>query len=92
MHTFWLIFGLAGQAVFSARFLVQWLASEKAGDSVVPVSFWWLSILGAAILLAYALYRQDPIFILGQSAGFFIYSRNLYFIVRKREKQTEILS
>ncbi|MFA6473068.1 MAG: lipid-A-disaccharide synthase N-terminal domain-containing protein [Candidatus Latescibacterota bacterium] len=84
MNTFWLAFGLFGQLLFSARFFLQWLASEKAKMSVVPVAFWWLSIFGALVLLIYAIYRQDPIFILGQSAGFLIYTRNLYF-TRKRK-------
>jgi lipid-A-disaccharide synthase-like uncharacterized protein len=84
MHSFWLIFGLCGQGLFSARFIVQWIASEKARKSIVPVSFWWLSILGAFVLLIYAIYRRDPVFILGQSAGFLIYTRNLYFITKQK--------
>ncbi len=79
---YWIALGLCGQALFSARFLVQWLASEKAGRSVIPVSFWYFSIGGATVLLSYAIYRADPVFILGQSMGFFIYTRNLYFIHR----------
>lgn len=80
----WVGFGLAGQLLFTGRFLVQWLASERAGKSVVPIAFWWFSIGGAAILLAYAIYRVDPVFILGQSLGFFIYVRNLMLIARER--------
>ena len=76
----WVIVGLGGQVMFMMRFLIQWIVSEKAKRSVVPVSFWWFSIGGAAILLAYAIYRADPVFILGQSLGFFIYSRNLWLI------------
>ncbi len=87
MSKFWLVFGFVGQAVFSARFLVQWLASEKAKKSVIPVAFWWLSLCGAAILLTYAIYRKDPVFILGQSTGFLIYSRNLYFIFRDKTRE-----
>jgi lipid-A-disaccharide synthase-like uncharacterized protein len=79
--------GFIGQAVFSGRFLVQWLASERAGRSVVPRQFWHLSILGSAILLAYALYKRDPVFIAGQSAGFAIYARNLYLIKRSVRKE-----
>lgn len=79
----WLAFGFAGQALFTSRFLVQWLASERAGRSVVPVSFWWLSIGGAAILLTYAIYRVDPVFIVGQCMGMFIYTRNLALIRRE---------
>lgn len=80
----WVGFGLGGQLMFMARFLLQWLASERAGKSVVPTAFWWFSIAGAAILLTYAIYRADPVFILGQSLGFFIYVRNLMLIARER--------
>lgn len=80
----WILVGLGGQLVFMARFLVQWIASERARRSVVPVAFWWLSIAGAAILLAYAIWRADPVFILGQSLGFFIYARNLWLIGAER--------
>ncbi|MEM7508515.1 MAG: lipid-A-disaccharide synthase N-terminal domain-containing protein [Pseudomonadota bacterium] len=76
----WVLVGLAGQIMFMMRFLIQWFVSEKAKKSVIPVSFWWFSIAGAAILLAYAIWRQDPVFILGQSLGFFIYARNLWLI------------
>ncbi len=86
MRTFWLVIGFTGQFVFSARFLWQWLASEKAKKSVVPIEFWWLSIAGAALLLIYAVYRKDPVFIVGQSFGFLVYSRNLYFISRERRQ------
>ena len=73
----WVVIGLAGQLLFTGRFLVQWLASERARRSVVPVAFWWFSIGGGLILLAYAIYRKDPVFILGQAMGVFIYIRNL---------------
>ncbi|MEL6267884.1 MAG: lipid-A-disaccharide synthase N-terminal domain-containing protein [Pseudomonadota bacterium] len=76
----WILVGLGGQLLFMGRFLVQWIASERAQRSVVPVAFWWLSIGGAAILLAYAIWRADPVFILGQTLGFFIYARNLWLI------------
>jgi lipid-A-disaccharide synthase-like uncharacterized protein len=76
----WVAVGLFGQVLFFMRFLLQWIASEKEKRSVVPTSFWWFSIGGAAILLAYAIYRADPVFILGQSLGFFIYARNLWLI------------
>lgn len=85
MNPVWLALGLLGQAAFSARFAVQWLASERAKRSVVPTTFWVLSIVGSALLLAYSVYRRDPVFILGQSAGLAIYVRNLYFILRARE-------
>ena len=79
----WILLGLVGQAVFSLRFLVQWIESERAGRSVVPDSFWYLSIAGAMLLLVYALWRRDPVFILGQSLGFVIYARNL--ALRRRD-------
>lgn len=81
----WVGIGLLGQSMFFMRFLVQWLASEKAGQSVVPTSFWFFSIAGALIVLAYAIYKVDPVFIIGQLMGLGIYSRNLVFIVRNRK-------
>ena len=84
----WIVVGLGGQVMFMMRFLIQWIVSEKAKKSVIPVSFWWFSIAGAAILLAYAIYRRDPVFILGQSLGFFIYTRNLWFIYQERRDET----
>ncbi len=80
----WLAVGFGAQLLFSARFLIQWLASEKAGRSVMPISFWYFSIAGGVLLLCYAIWRRDPVFILGQSTGVFIYSRNLYLIIRER--------
>jgi len=77
---FWLTVGFVGQGFFSMRFLVQWIASERRGESVIPISFWFFSIAGALTLFAYALHRLDPVFILGEAAGTFIYSRNLYLI------------
>jgi lipid-A-disaccharide synthase-like uncharacterized protein len=76
----WVCIGLGGQALFTARFLAQWIASERARRSVVPVVFWWLSIGGGLVLLAYAVHRHDPVFIVGQSMGVFIYARNLWLI------------
>ena len=84
----WVVFGLGGQLMFSGRFIVQWLASEKAGRSVIPLAFWYFSIAGGVILFAYAVYRQDPVFILGQSLGLFIYSRNLWLIFRERRSDS----
>lgn len=78
----WVVLGLTAQLSFSARFIVQWIASEKAGRSYVPVVFWYLSITGGALLLAYAIYRQDVVFILGQSMGLLVYARNLVLIHR----------
>ncbi|ADO84202.1 lipid-A-disaccharide synthase N-terminal domain-containing protein [Ilyobacter polytropus] len=79
-----LILGFIGQAFFSMRFLVQWLASERAGKSVIPLSFWIFSIMGSFFLLIYAIYRKDPVFILGQAPNLFIYTRNLYLIKKER--------
>jgi lipid-A-disaccharide synthase-like uncharacterized protein len=76
----WILVGFAGQALFSARFIVQWLASERARRSVVPRAFWYLSLAGSAVLLAYAIHRSDPVFIAGQSAGLAIYLRNIHLI------------
>jgi lipid-A-disaccharide synthase-like uncharacterized protein len=78
----WLAIGFLGQILFSMRFLVQWIASEKRGESIIPVAFWYFSIGGGLLLFAYAVWRLDPVFIVGQSMGVFIYSRNLYLIHR----------
>lgn len=82
----WVAVGLVGQALFAGRFIVQWFASERSRRSVVPIHFWYLSIGGAAVLLAYAIHKRDIVFILGQSLGFFIYIRNLALIRRERKK------
>jgi len=79
----WIGIGLLGQALFSARFLVQWIATERKRRSVVPRQFWYFSVGGGLTLLAYAIYRLDPVFIVGQTAGLLVYSRNLYFIRRE---------
>jgi lipid-A-disaccharide synthase-like uncharacterized protein len=76
----WVGLGLAGQLLFSARFIIQWIASERKKRSIIPVSFWYFSLGGSALLLAYAIYRKDPVFILGQSAGAIVYVRNLRLI------------
>jgi lipid-A-disaccharide synthase-like uncharacterized protein len=80
--------GFFGQLLFTARFLVQWIASERAGRSVVPVAFWFFSLGGGLILFAYALYRGDPVFILGQGMGTFIYLRNLMLIGKERKARS----
>ena len=80
----WLALGFLAQALFTARFLVQWIASERAGRSVIPVAFWFFSIGGGLLLLVYALYRRDPVFIAGQAFGVFVYARNLYFFMISR--------
>ncbi|MGD2081629.1 MAG: lipid-A-disaccharide synthase N-terminal domain-containing protein [Chromatiales bacterium] len=82
----WLAVGFMGQALFSARFLVQWLASERMRRSVVPVAFWYFSIGGGATLLSYAVYRMDPVFMVGQAGGLLIYMRNLHFVLRERRQ------
>lgn len=82
----WVVIGLGGQLLFTARFLVQWIASERAGRSVVPLAFWYFSVGGGLILFFYALYRKDPVFILGQSMGLFIYLRNLWLIYGERQR------
>jgi lipid-A-disaccharide synthase-like uncharacterized protein len=82
---FWLWVGFVGQAFFSMRFIIQWIASEKRKESVIPIAFWFFSIGGGQTLFTYALHRHDPVFILGEAAGVFIYSRNLYLIWRKRQ-------
>lgn len=80
---FFMIVGLLGQIFFSMRFLVQWIASEKAKKSVIPFSFWIFSLIGSINLLIYAIYRKDPIFILGQLPNLFIYSRNIWLIKKR---------
>jgi lipid-A-disaccharide synthase-like uncharacterized protein len=80
----WVALGFAAQALFSMRFLVQWIASERAGRSIIPLAFWWFSIVGGVLLFVYSLYRRDPVFIAGQGLGLFIYLRNLYFVLRER--------
>lgn len=76
----WLALGFLGQAMFSGRFIVQWIASERKRASVIPKAFWWLSLAGGVVLLAYAVHRRDPVFILGQSAGLLVYGRNLVLL------------
>lgn len=82
-ESLWIITGFIGQSLFFMRFFIQWLASEKAGRSVVPNAFWYFSLSGGLTLFAYALWRQDPVFIIGQGTGLFIYARNLHFIRRQ---------
>jgi lipid-A-disaccharide synthase-like uncharacterized protein len=78
------VLGLLAQGLFTMRFVLQWIASERAGHSVIPVTFWMFSIGGGLLLLVYALYRKDPVFIAGQAFGVFVYLRNLYFVLRDR--------
>ncbi|MEZ6061315.1 MAG: lipid-A-disaccharide synthase N-terminal domain-containing protein [Planctomycetaceae bacterium] len=86
-ENFWIGFGLTGQCLFTARFLVQWLSSERQGKSVIPMAFWYLSVSGGMVLFIYALYRADPVFIIGQSTGLFIYLRNIHLVLRSRQRE-----
>lgn len=81
----WLSVGFAAQLMFSMRFIVQWIASEKAQRSIVPEIFWYFSFAGGLMLFVYAIYRMDPVFILGQGMGLIIYSRNIYFIWQSKK-------
>jgi len=80
----WLAVGFTGQAMFTMRFVVQWIQSERQKKSIIPLAFWYFSLSGGIILFSYAVYRRDPVFILGQSFGIFVYIRNLYFIRRNK--------
>ena len=80
----WIAVGVFAQSIFAARFVVQWLASERARTSVIPSAFWHLSLLGGLALLIYAIYRRDPVFIMGQTTGVLIYARNLVLQRRRR--------
>tara|TARA_A100001011_G_C14321313_1_gene850821 strand:- start:11007 stop:11297 length:291 start_codon:yes stop_codon:yes gene_type:complete len=81
-----LTIGFLGQGIFASRFIVQWIYSEKEGKSVIPIVFWYLSILGGIGLLTYAIFRKDPVIILGQSFGIFIYLRNLFLIYKNKRR------
>jgi lipid-A-disaccharide synthase-like uncharacterized protein len=80
----WILLGYVGQSLFAMRFIVQWVASEKVGRSVIPVAFWFFSIGGGVLLFVYALYVRDPVFIIGQGLGLFVYLRNVYFVFREK--------
>lgn len=83
-ETVWLAIGFLGQGLFFMRWLVQWFKSERKRESSIPVSFWYLSLVGGLITLSYALYRRDPVFIAGQSIGTLVYLRNLMLIYRNK--------
>ncbi|CAN5121386.1 lipid-A-disaccharide synthase N-terminal domain-containing protein [soil metagenome] len=83
-QSMWLVIGFVGQALFGARFLVQWLSSERQRRSVIPMAFWYLSLSGGLVLLAYAIYRRDPVFVVGQATGAAIYVRNIQLRTRER--------
>ncbi|MEO1193947.1 MAG: lipid-A-disaccharide synthase N-terminal domain-containing protein [Pseudomonadota bacterium] len=86
----WLIIGFTGQALFSARFIIQWIVSERAKKSLIPTAFWLFSIGGGSVMLIYAIYREDPVFICGQAGGLLIYARNLWFIIKDaKSKEAE---
>ena len=83
MELIFLVIGFIGQGLFASRFILQWIYSEKKGESHIPIIFWYLSIFGGLGLLSYAIFRKDPVIILGQSFGIFIYLRNLILIYKK---------
>ena len=87
--TQWVIIGFIGQALFGARFIIQWIVSEKRGESTIPLAFWYCSIGGSIVLLTYAIHREDPVFIVGQSLGSIIYIRNLILIDKKKKALAE---
>jgi lipid-A-disaccharide synthase-like uncharacterized protein len=82
----WIVIGFIGQALFSMRFIVQWIASERLKRSIIPQAFWYFSLAGGVTLLAYAIHKQDPVFIAGQGLGLVVYIRNLYLIRSGRQK------
>ena len=83
---YWVAIGFLGQLLFGLRFIIQWICSEKKKQSYIPIAFWYLSIAGGLILFAYAIYRKDPVFIVGQGTGLFVYGRNLVLIARHKRK------
>lgn len=85
INAIWLTVGFGGQAIFSMRFIIQWLHSERQKRSVIPLAFWYLSMFGSITLLAYAIHKRDPVFIMGQAFGILVYSRNLYFIYKEKK-------
>ncbi|VAW36013.1 Lipid-A-disaccharide synthase [hydrothermal vent metagenome] len=89
-ESIWLAIGFTGQILFGSRFIIQWLASEKAKKSVMPLAFWFFSIGGGLTLLSYAIWRRDPVFIVGQSLGIFIYGRNLMLIRREKQRKSAL--
>ena len=89
MGDIWIYIGFGGQILFMLRFLIQWIASELQGKSIVPIYFWYFSIGGALILLLYAIHRRDPVFIVGQAGGLVIYIRNLMLIAKENKKRKD---
>ena len=90
IEIFFLVVGFFGQGLFASRFIFQWIYSERKGESSIPVIFWYLSIFGGIGLLTYAIFRKDPVIILGQTFGIFIYLRNLILIYKNQNKRGEI--
>src|ERR1700681_3136434 len=82
----WVMLGYAAQIMFTMRFVVRWIASVRAGKMVTPIAFWFFAIGGGVLLFGYALFIRDPVFILGQAFGFFVYARNLFFELRDRRR------
>ncbi len=89
VNNIWFAVGFLGQFLFSMRFIIQWLKSEYQKKSVIPLEFWYFSIFGGLVLLTYAIHRRDPVFILGQGLGLFVYVRNLY-LIRHEKKQITV--
>lgn len=87
---FWIILGFVAQAMFMMRFVIQWIASERVGKSIVPVAFWFFSVAGGFLLLIYSLQRQDPVFIAGQGLGLLIYLRNIWLIFKEKRDDPTI--
>ncbi|MCK7615912.1 lipid-A-disaccharide synthase N-terminal domain-containing protein [Roseibium sediminicola] len=87
---FWIILGFVAQFMFMMRFVIQWIASERVGRSIVPVAFWFFSIAGGSLLLVYAIQRQDPVFIAGQGLGLLIYFRNIWLIIKEKRDDPAI--
>jgi lipid-A-disaccharide synthase-like uncharacterized protein len=85
-----MLLGALGQALFSGRFIVQWIASERSRKSVLPLAFWYFSLLGGTALLIYAIHRRDPVFIFGQAAGLIVYVRNLHLHLRPVGARDEV--
>jgi lipid-A-disaccharide synthase-like uncharacterized protein len=88
---FWLAFGLVAQLFFTARFLVQWISSERAGQSVVPIAFWFFSMGGGLMTLVYGVVKREPVIILGQAMATVIYVRNIMLIMKNRGKRSQML-
>ena len=86
LELFFLAIGFLGQGLFASRFIIQWIHSEKKGESSIPLIFWYLSIFGGLGLLTYAIFRKDPVIIVGQTFGIFIYIRNLILIYKNKKK------